>query len=185
MAIEVIDGNPVYIGRGGRPGKNHRVRPLPRKTADKPFRKINKQQKKAIKGLLEAHKEGKDITKASVKKEIGLNSGYSEGYAVQAVDKAMQRKPVVSALEKVGVDDDFIAKTIKEGMTEPRHPKNPDMKDYHAIDKFVKEANRLKDNYPATKIQSEQKVVHIHLSGEDFQAVERFKRIRGREDETE
>jgi len=182
MAIEMVDGIPVYVGRSGRPGKEHRVKPLPRKTEDKPFRKINKKQKKALKGLLEAHKEGRDITLNSVKKEIGINSGYSETYAVQAVNKALARKPVAVALEKVGVTDEFIAKTIKEGMTEPRHPKNPDMKDYHAIDKFVKEANRLKDNYPATKIEAEQKVVHIHLTGEDVAAMERFKSIRGKDE---
>jgi len=178
MAIEMIDGTPVHIGHKGNPPREYRVKPKPRKTEDKPFRRINKRQKEALKGLLEAHKEGRDITRPSVKKEIGVNSGYSEAYAVQAVDKALKRKPIARALEKAGVDDDFIAKTIKEGMTEPRHPKNPEMKDYHAIEKFVKEANRLKDNYPAVKVESEQKVVHIHLSGEDFEAVQRYKRIR-------
>jgi len=179
MAERIIDGIPVYLpNREGINSKELRVTPKPRKTKDKPFPRLNKRQKDALKELMRLGKRGRDVTSPVVQKQAAINAGYSEAYAPMAMDKLLKRKPIAKALDKEGITDDFIAKVIKEGLTKPRNPKNPELKDYHAIHKFVQEANKLKDNYPIPKIEQESKVVHIHLTADDFNALRRYKELR-------
>jgi len=44
------------------------------------------------------------------------------------------------------------------------HPSRPKEPNHHPRVKFVSEANNLLDNYPAKKIDVEEKSINIHLS---------------------
>lgn len=178
MTEEIINGIPVLVGREGRPGRIYRTNPLPRKVADKTAGHLTRRQKDSLRELMRLGKQGRDITSPVVKREAALNAGYSKTYAPQVVDKLLGRKPIVKELEKMGVTDEMIAKVIKEGMTKPKNPKNIALKDYHAIHKFVQEANKLRDNYPAQKLETESKVIYIHLTTEDYKALDRYKKFK-------
>ncbi|KKK93028.1 hypothetical protein LCGC14_2697000, partial [marine sediment metagenome] len=87
-----------------------RVRPRPRKIRDMGMRALNKQQKQALENYsnLGATPE--------VKKAAAIEAGYSEGYAVKAMDGLLQSRPIVQALEKAGGTDEKIAQVMFEGL---------------------------------------------------------------------
>lgn len=140
------------------------------------IRQLNAQQRNALKAYRNLG------ATPDVKKEAAVSAGYSEGYAVQAMDKLLQCRPIVAALEKAGGTDEKIAQTIVEGL-ESEHPLKPGRKDPHAIHKFVQEANKVKGNYAPTKIQTEGKsqVMVVHLTAGNIESFDKFKRMREQE----
>jgi len=168
---------PVCPGGGRESIPRHvRLRPKPRKIQDMGIRQLNKQQRNALKNY--------DVLGAipEVKKDAALAAGYSDGYALRAMDKLLQIRPIVKALEDAGATDERIANVIVEGL-ESEHPLKPGRKDPHAIHKFVQEANKVKGNYAPTKIQAETKsqVMVVHLTAGNIEAFDKFTRMRAEE----
>jgi len=167
---EVRHGNlPVLVSRRERIPGRRRVRPKSRKIVDFGIKKLNPKQKDALAKCFDMGVKNK--------RKAAIAAGYSPKYALTAMNRLLARKPIVDALKKHGVTDDKIAGVIAQGL-KAKHPFKPKQKDFHAIDKFVKEANRILDNYPPVKIESQEKVVHIHLTMDDFSAYESYKKLR-------
>ena len=153
-----------------------RLRAKPRKIKDMGIRQLNQQQRDALKNY-------KNLGAVpEVKKDAAVAAGYSEPYAVKVMDKLLQSRSIVAALEKAGGTDEKIAQVMIEGL-ESEHPLKPGRKDPHAIHKFVQEANKVKGNYAPTKIQTEgkQQVMVVHLTAGNIEAFDKFKRMRGEE----
>lgn len=174
--IIIIDGLPVLTRN--KPRKLYHFRKRTKKQATENKSKISKltnQQRVALKNYLEL---GADPAK---RKKAGEGAGYSPGYAVEAVNKIINspaaRQPIIEALKKQGIDDDKLAKVLKDGL-EAKHPFRPEQYDWHAIHKFFVEANKLKDNYPATKIQQESRSIQITIPAETLLAVKRVAEMR-------
>lgn len=161
---------------GGREAvpRQVRVRPKPRKIRDMGMRALDKRQRMALK-IFE-----KNGATPEVKKESAVEAGYSERYALEAMDKLLQCRPIVAALEKAGGTDERIAQVMVEGL-ESEHPLKPGRKDPHAIHKFLQEHNKVKGNYAPTKIESENrsKVMVVHLTAGSIENFNKFKKMRG------
>jgi len=165
---------PLCPGRDEIPQRhNVRLRAKPRKIMDMGIRQLNQQQRDALKNY------GNLGATPDVKKDAAVAAGYSKPYAAKAMDKLLQRRPIVTALEEAGVTDKKIASVIVEGL-ESEHPLKPGRKDPHAIHKFVQEVNKVKGNYAPTKIQTEGKsqVMVVHLTAGNIEAFDKFKRMR-------
>lgn len=167
MATVIVNGIPVLVdGRKGRPPFRIRI-----KKKDTP-RKLNPQQKVA---LQEYYKRGCDPTK---KREAGEAASYPPGQgAIRAVDRALKRKPIVTALRNRGITEGKIAEKIDEGL-DAMHPIKPDQPDHHARVKFIQEVNKIQDHYPPKKIQSDERAIVIHLTKDDAVALNAFQKIR-------
>ena len=168
---------PMCPGREESPQRhNVRVKPKPRKIKDMGIRQLNQQQRAALKNY-------KNLgATPEVKKDAAVLAGYSEQYAPRVMDKLLQSRSIVAALEKAGGTDERIAQVMIEGL-ESEHPLKPGRKDPHAIHKFVQEANKVKGNYAPTKIQTEgkQQVMVVHLTAGNIEAFDKFKRMREQE----
>jgi len=117
-------------------------------------------------------------------KQAAVAGGYSEKGGTQCLSNTLAKpfvqRAIVKALEEKGVTLDKIAEKVAEGL-EAKHPFKPQQKDFHAIHKFVVEAGKMHDVYPATKVRREidKREVRIHLTTDDAAAFEKFKRMRG------
>lgn len=165
--IYTWDGMPARITRQRSP---HNLltpkRKKPRKKlSDKGIRSLTKKQRKALTNYMEQGFKGqrKALEAAGYS---GLNPG-------RDMKRLMARKPIIDLLEKMGVTDETIAKVIAEGL-EARHPMRPKMPDHHARVKFISEANRIFGNYAPTKIQSEERIYNISLSGELMKSLQEY-----------
>ena len=155
---------------------NARLRAKSQKIKDMGIRQLNQQQRNALKNY-------KNLgATPEVKKAAAVAAGYCEPYAVKVMDKLLQSRSIVAALEKAGGTDEKIAQIMVEGL-ESEHPLKPGRKDPHAIHKFVMEANKVKGNYAPTKIQTEgkQQVMVVHLTAGNIEAFDKFKRMREEE----
>lgn len=135
---------------------------------------LTEKQKRVMEGKMEGLS-----TTAAVQRAYG----YHGGPLVKAANALLARKPIIDALESKGVTDEKIAEKIADGLeaektvvigkgeyiTEP---------DHSARVQYLKEANRVRDNYPAIKVEKEEKVVHISLTGDDVRAIEQFHGMR-------
>lgn len=176
------DDLPVLILSNQKASRILRVKPLPRKIRDFGIKRLNLKQRQALQNFYEKAKDPASKTRAltTLKKESAVEAGYSEGGAIKAMDRLLQRKAIVEELEKAGVTDAKIAQVILEGFT-AAHPIQPQQKDYHAIVKFVQEANKLKENYPDTKlkISKESRTMVVHFTAGNIDQFNKYQRMRG------
>jgi len=163
--IYTWDGMPARILRRRPPGGIKPRKKKSNKISDKGISRLTKKQRKALTIYMEQGFRGQ-------KKALEA-AGYSGLNPSRDMKRLMVRKPIIVELEKMGVTDETIAKVIAEGL-EARHPMRPKMPDHHARVKFVSEANRILDNYPATKIQSEERIYNITLTAEDMKALREY-----------
>jgi len=163
------DGIPVVVGRE----KYYpllRIHVRPRKLKDKSFKNMNKQQREALQNIAEMGIERK--------KEAVIAADYSEHNALSTANRLLQSKPIVDALRAADISDKKIAETIAAGLKAP-HPLSKDGNiDYNAVAKFVREANTILDNYPAKKIQIDERSMVLHLTKEDALALSKFNDLR-------
>lgn len=179
MGEIVVNGIPSFVRRWDVDrGKTVRITPKKRGFVNFGIKRLNGRQKATLNDLMKKGETG-DLSTAA-KKEAGLVGGYSETYAVQAVNRLLERKPILDALEKAGVTDEKIAHVILGGLS-AEHPLAKGKKDYHAIAKFVSEANRIKDNYPPTRVEQkkQEQVLIVQVTGQDIAALEKVKSMRG------
>lgn len=175
--IVTVDGCPVLIKfTDVDRSKTLRFNPKKRKkTFDYGIKRLSKRQQDTL-----ANIQAAGAVDAATKRQAGIDAGFAPSYALQGADKALHRKEIIDALERHKVTNDKIAEVIAGGL-EAMHPltegKQPD---WHARDKFVKEANRIKDNYPPTKIKGEvdARVIHLHLTSEDARASDKYSKMR-------
>ena len=139
------------------------------KLSDKGITRLTKKQRKALTIYMEQGFKGQ-------KKALEA-AGYSGLNPTRDMKRLMARKPIIALLEKKGVTDDKLAQVIADGL-EANHPMKPDLPDHHARIKFISEANRVLDNYPATKFQHEERIFNINLSEEDVKALQEFYELR-------
>jgi len=170
MGKEVkVRGVPVFVSS----------RRLPPRTPEivlkaTPIRPLTEKQKKAKAAYIALG------ATPDVKAQAGLIAGYSdESHAIRGVNSAI--RPIVGKLEDKGVDDDMIVDTIKDGLVAMNAFK-PEQKDHHARHKFVQEVNKLTDNYPPKRIQSEERKYVLTLTGQDIRQVREADRIREEHD---
>ena len=170
MRDEIIDGIPVLISERESPPRTVRIKVKPRKIRDMGIRQLPKKHRQALQNYLDQGMTNK--------KKASEDAGFADA---RPLDKVLERKQIVNSLEKKGVTDDYIALKIKQGLN-AKHPQFSKQKDQHAIVKFVSEANKLRNNYPPTKIQQESKNIHIILTSEDSKQYQKFKEMRGDSD---
>jgi len=137
-----------------------------------PMRRLSKQHKQALQNYVD---NGGDKRKAAV------DAGFSLSNSSRTMDQLLSRKPILESLEKRKVTDDYVALKIKQ-MLNAKHPLAPTQKDNHAIIKAIQEVNKISDNYPVQKFQSESKVISIHLTGDDFKAIKEVEEMRKEDD---
>jgi hypothetical protein len=153
MIVKEINGIPVILGpeRIARYKRGKRPKPL---MAELGIEKLKPQQKLVLKNKFELGMSNR---------QAAIQAGYEETNASRVFPRLLQRKPIQDALKARGITDSRIAEVIAEGL-EAMHPLRPEEPDHHAWVKFVSEANKLLDNYPAKKIEVEEKSINIHLS---------------------
>jgi hypothetical protein len=164
--IYTWDGMTARILRRRPPGGIKPRKKKPRKKiSDKGIAHLTKKQRRALTNYMEQGFKGQ-------RKALEA-AGYSGLNPSRDMKRLMVRKPIIALLEKKGVTDEKIAKVMAEGL-DANHPMKPDLPDHHARIKFVSEANRVLDNYPATKIQSEERIFNITLTAEDVKALREY-----------
>lgn len=185
MIFKDSNGVPVLIRRMGdrypkalNPGRPSRRESLAKdrkmiRLSRRDVRELNSRQRKALKNYVELG------ASSDVKREAGIAAGYPESYATTAVNRVLEHpvvhRKIVAALDDAGVTDKKIADTIAGGL-EARHPFRPKHKDWSTIEKFARQANQLRDNFPETKIrtQSETRQIVINMSIEDAASYQRY-----------
>lgn len=167
--VREIDGIPVCVGQE-RIARYHRgKRPRP-PMAELGIERLKPQQKLALRNKFEL---------GMANREAATKAGYADSSASQVIPRLLQRKPVQDALIARGITDFKIAEVIAEGL-EAMHPLRPKQPDHHARVKFVSEANKVLDNYPAKKIEVEEKSINIHLGKDDYIALKKYEELRRR-----
>ena len=172
MTIREIDGIPVCLG-GERIARYHRGKKPKPPMAELGIEKLKPQQKSALRNKFEL---GMSNPRAAI--EAGYATGAS---AARVIPRLLRRKPIQDALTAKGITDFKIAEVIAEGF-EAMHPLRPGQPDHHARVKFVSEANKVLDNYPAKKIEVEEKSINIHLGKDDYIALKKYEELRRRKE---
>lgn len=170
MTIREIDGIPVCVG-GERIARYRRGKKPRPPMAELGIEKLKPQQKLALRNKFELGMSNR---------QAAVQAGYKDGTgAARILPRLLQRKPIQDALKDRGITDFKIAEVIAEGL-EAMHPLRPKQPDHHARVKFVSEANKVLDNYPAKKIEVEEKSINIHLGKDDYIALKKFEELRRR-----
>lgn len=146
------------------------------------IKKLNPKQRHALQEFYTLAKDPKNKNRSlgSLKKEAADVAGYAPSSAPAVMSRLLNRKPIIDELDKAGVTDARIAEVIAEGL-ESEHPLRPGRPDPHAIIKFVVEANKIKDNHPATKlkISKESRSMVVHLTSGNIENFEKYQKLRG------
>lgn len=151
-------------------GKKHKSNPL--KFTKKQNKDLNMRQRRALSNLY----QGMD------KKEAGVKAGYSPKSASQSVNRAIEvaagNDAFKEAMEKEGITYERLAKVLDEGL-DAKNPFKPDQKDHKVINLFFKDAAKVLDVFPASRIQqqTEAKHIHVHLTGDDYKQVQKYKEL--------
>jgi hypothetical protein len=170
--IREIDGIPVCIG-GEKIARFRRgKRPKP-PMAELGFEKLKPRQKQALINKFEY---------GMTNKQAAVQAGYSPTNAWNVIPTLLKRKPIVDELEKRGVTDGKIAEVIADALV-AQHPFRPKQPDHGIRLKAAHEANVTKDNYPAKKIEVEEKAVHLHFTGKDYENYKKYKQLSQSENE--
>lgn len=136
-------------------------------------RELNGRQMKALKNYVEL---GATV---DVKHEAAVAAGYPPATATAAMNRVLEHpvvhRKIVDALDQAGVTDEKIATVIAGGL-DAHHPFRPKYKDWATIEKFARQANQLRDNFPETRIrtQSETRQIVINMSIEDAASYKRY-----------
>lgn len=165
--IREIDGIPVCIGGEGVARFRRGKRPKP-PMAELGFEKLKPRQKQA---LINKFEQG------MTSRQAAIQAGYAESNASLIIPKLLKRKPIIAALEARGINDEVVADAIADGIV-AMHPFKPKQPDHSVRHKFVQEVNKLRDNYPAKKIEVEEKVIQLNLSKDDYLALRKFEELR-------
>jgi len=180
-----VNGIPTLVNeRDSFPG-TIRIRVKKRGIKHLKFSRLDKRQKQALMNLLE---KGPPFT-TKKKIDAGVSAGYSDKpmVAVRAMDRLLERKEIVNKIEEACQKkyqkkaDEKVAEVLVEQL-EAEHPLSKEKrKDNFAIIKASQEINKLRDNYPAKKIDIREMGFHLHWTGDDVKAAEEYKELVGEE----
>ena len=172
IEIREIDGIPVVVG-DEKIGRFRRGKKPKSPMAELGFKKLKPKQKLALINKFEFGMSNR---------QAGISAGYSPGRASEIVTRLVSRKAIVEELEKAGMTDEKIARIIAEAGS-AMHPFRPKQPDHNIRLKAAHEANVTKDNYPAKKIQIDEKVAHLHLTTRDYDNYKKYKQLTEPQDD--
>lgn len=168
----LIPKTPTFIpGREPKSPANYRLEPKPRRIVDMGIEKLSPKHRLALEKIAE--------NPTNPRKAV-IDAGFSASNATAIANRLLHRKPILKALEEKGGSDEKIAEVMIEGMTKAENPFRPGFADHVARLGYVKELNKVKDNYPATKIkvEKEEKVMHVHFTAENVTQFNKYQDIR-------
>lgn len=165
MSSYIVEPGKVLKLIPDRKRKHQKRKPL----ADKGIKQLTKKQRGALHNFMN--------NGMTDKKDALEKAGYCEAVNPRVMDKLIARKPIIMWLEKKKVGDEKLATRIAEGV-DAMNVRFPEQPDHHARIKFITEVNRIVGNYAPTKIQSEERIITINLSGEDMKALQKFNELR-------
>lgn len=150
---------------------NYRTKPKPRKIVDMGIRQLPAKHRQALENILKNPEKPRQAV---------IDAGFNPDHATDIANRLLQRKPIINAIENKGGTDEKIAEAMMEGMTKAENPFRPGLPDHNVRLGYVKEINRIKDNYPPTKISTEtrQKSIHIHFTAENITQFEKYNQLR-------
>ena len=178
-----VNGIPVLLkGNESYPG-TIRIRVKKRGIKHLKFSRLDARQKQALMNLLQ---KGPPFTPEK-KRNSGIDAGYKPSSAIPAVNRLLERKEIVTKIENACQDkfkkdaDSKVAEVLVEQL-EAEHPLSKEKrKDNLAIIKASQEINKIKDNYPAKKIDIREMGFHVHFTGDDVRAAEEYKELASEE----
>ena len=183
---EIVCGLPVLVRTRGNPKPVIRIKPKPmggrrKKRVEHPT-SISRKDRNDL--TIKMRKALSNHFSGMPKKEAGIAAGYTPQSATSMLNRALTlaagNAAFLEEMERQGITNEHIIQKIKDGM-EAQHPMAAEgRKDWHAIDKFVGKAMKVKDAFPATRIksESENKHIHIHVTADDQQAIDKVERMR-------
>ncbi|GAH43718.1 unnamed protein product, partial [marine sediment metagenome] len=151
----------------------------PKGVKNTPFSKLDSRQKQALENYEALGCDPKS------KKEAAVAAGYSDKpcVAVRAMDRLLERRPIVKNIEdkclakhKKGADEK-VAEVLVDQLDAVHPLAKGEKKDNLAILSAAKEINKIKDNYPAKKIDIREMGFHLHFTPDDIEAAKQFKAI--------
>jgi len=150
---------------------NYRVKAKPQRIVNMGIKQLSPRHRRALENIA---KNPKNPTKAVIE------AGFSASNAAATADKLLHRKPILKALEDKGGTDEAIAEVMIEGMKKAENPFRPGLPDHFARLGFVKEINKVKDNYPPSKISvtKDVRVMEVRFTAENVKQFEKYNDIR-------
>jgi hypothetical protein len=163
----VVDGTPVLLTREKCPSIR-RMKPKKRRS-ECGVERATPMQKRA----LENH-----LFKGMNKSRAMIAAGYTpNGITTQKINNVLQRRPIVAALEKKKITNDTVAGVIAEGLKAMR-PDDHKFPDHSARAPYVREVNRIVGNYAPTTVQVQEKALVVHITSEDAERFQKYRRMR-------
>ena len=176
----IVDGIPVLIRERERPPRTIRIRTISRKLKDMPLSRLDGRQTQALTNFTELGCDPKR------KKEAAEGAGYSaanHGGAVQAMNRLLERRPIINKIEekciakhKIGADEK-VAEILVDQLNAIHPLAKGEMKDNLAILSAAKEINKIRDNYPTKKLDIREMGFHLVFTPGDIEAARQFKAI--------
>ena len=178
----LVNGIPVLIKEREKPPRTIRIRVKERKYRDMPLRALPSRPKQALKNYAEL---GCDPRR---KKEAAEAAGYSaspdnRGGAIQAMNRILERRPIVKKIEEKCMEkhqkgaDEKVAEILVEQLDAIHPLAKGEMTDNLAVLSAAKEINKIKDNYPAKKLDIREMGFHLVFTPGDIEAAKQFKTI--------
>jgi len=161
---DIVDGTPVLITRAKYP-RTHRMK----KKSESGVERATPMQKRA----LENH-----LFKGMNKTEAMEKAGYSmTPHNTAGINAALEKRPIVKALEKRKITNDTVAEVIEGGLKAMR-PDDHKFPDHTARAPYVREVNRILGNYAPTKVQVREQAVVINLTSDDAAKFQKYRAMR-------
>lgn len=184
----IVNGIPVLIKEREKPPRTIRIRVKAKKYKDMPLRALPPQPKQALKNYVDL---GCDPTK---KREAAEAAGYSSGNdrsAIRAMNRVLERRPIIKKIEEkcmkkhqVGADEK-VAEILVEQLDAIHPLAKGEKTDNLAVLSAAKEINKIKDNYPAKKIDIREMGFHLVFTPSDIEAGKQFKKITEEDEATQ
>jgi hypothetical protein len=173
----LANGIPVLIKERERLPRTIRIRVKERRYKDMPLRALPSRPKQALKNYVGL---GCDPTK---KAEAAEAAGYAHGSAVKAMNRVLERRPIINMIDKKCNDkhqigaDEKVAEILVDQLDAIHPLAKGEMTDNLAVLSAAKEINKIKDNYPAKKLDIREMGFHLVFTPGDIEAAKQFKTI--------
>ena len=176
----IVNGIPVLINEREKPPRTIHIRMMKRSIKDMPLSKLRGRPKQALVNYV---KLGCDPNK---KKEAAEGAGYSpnrHGGAVEAMNRILENRQIIGKIEEKCIErhqkgaDEKVAEVLVEQLDAIHPLAKGEMTDNLAVLSAAKEINKIKDNYPAKKIDIREMGFHLVFTPGDIVAAKQFKAI--------
>ena len=178
----IVNGIPVLIREREKPPRTIRIRVKKRRLKDMPFSALPQRSKQALSNYVDLGCDPK------MKKEAAEGAGYSaspdnHGGAAQAMNRILERRPIIKKIEDKCMErhqkgaDEKVAEVLVEQLDAIHPLAKGEMTDNLAVLSAAKEINKIKDNYPAKKLDVREVGFHLHFTPGDIEAAKQFQAI--------